>query len=206
MAEVEERSDDSIAYWLVGLKQGDNRAVTELWHRYFVRLVRLARNKLNAAPRQAADEEDVALSVFKSLCLRSARGEFEKLDDRDDLWRILVTITRCKAAAGRRHEGRKKWDFQRTQQTSPNELMSHDPSPSDLASLNDEREHLMSILPDDQLRQVARHKMDGDEIDEIAIKVNISPRSVDRKLQLIRATWEREIQRLSDNLASPNNG
>ena len=137
----------------------------------------------------------MALSVFKSLCLRSARGEFEKLDDRDDLWRILVTITRCKAAATCRRERRLKRDVRRTRAASLDGLASKTPSPLVLASLADERAHLLAILPDDLLRQVCVLKLEGDEIDEIAAKLKISPRSVDRKLQLIRITWERELER-----------
>lgn len=189
--------EDSITDWLSGLKQADNRAVAELWGRYFERLIGLARKELNGTPTQAADEEDVALSVFKSLCLRSARGEFDKLDDRDDLWRILVVITRRKAAARRRHEGRLKRDSRRIQQALPDALLAEGPSPADLASLNDEREHLLAILPDDLLRQVALRKMAGDEIDEIATKLEISPRSVDRKLKLIRVAWSRELAKLN---------
>ena len=35
----------------------------------------------------AFDEEDVAISAFQSFCERAARGQFPKLNDRNDLWR-----------------------------------------------------------------------------------------------------------------------
>ena len=50
----------SVTYWLSELKAGNQDAAQHLWERYFQRLVELARNKLQNAPRRAADEEDVA--------------------------------------------------------------------------------------------------------------------------------------------------
>src|SRR5262245_45500722 len=90
------------------LKQGDRSAVRELWRRYFADLVGLARKQLRGAPRRAADEEDVALSAFDSFCRAAEAGRFPELDDRDDLWRVLVMLTVRKAADRANHERRQK--------------------------------------------------------------------------------------------------
>jgi hypothetical protein len=66
-------SSGSVTHWLNLLKAGDSAAARPLWERYFRRLVGLARTRLRGAPRQAADEEDVALSAFDSFC-RAAEG------------------------------------------------------------------------------------------------------------------------------------
>src|SRR5262245_37415657 len=87
----------SVTRWLGGAKAGGDTAARELWRRYFESLVRLARARLRASPRTAEDEEDVALSAFDSFLAGAARGRFPRLDDRHDLWRILVTITTRKA-------------------------------------------------------------------------------------------------------------
>jgi hypothetical protein len=58
------------------LQAGDSQAAAGLWQRYFDRLVEVARGKLRHAPRRAADEEDVALSAFDSLCRGVAAGRF----------------------------------------------------------------------------------------------------------------------------------
>src|SRR6516225_9955869 len=79
-------------------------AAEQLWRRYFDRLVRLAHARLKAAPRGAADEEDVALSAFNSFCRGAVQGHFPGLGDRGDLWRLLVTITARKAADHLRRE------------------------------------------------------------------------------------------------------
>src|SRR3954452_5578865 len=80
---------------LIDALAGDDvdTAAAKLWQCYFDRLVRLAHARLRAAPRGAADEEDVALSAFNSVCRGAAQGRFPGLGDRRDLWRLLVTIT-----------------------------------------------------------------------------------------------------------------
>jgi DNA-directed RNA polymerase specialized sigma24 family protein len=98
----------SVTYWIRLLDQGDGQAAQALWERYFPRLVGLARQKLRGGPRQVADEEDVALSVFDTVFRRAEAGRFPQLADRDDLWRLLVLITARKAINQRRHELRRK--------------------------------------------------------------------------------------------------
>src|SRR5262245_16840975 len=98
----------SVTHWLHQLGDGDAAAAQPLWERYFDRLVHLACQKLRGAPRCAADEEDVALSAFDSFCRGAARGRFPKLNDRHNLWALLVRITDCKAKDLVRHERAQK--------------------------------------------------------------------------------------------------
>src|SRR5207244_3139579 len=81
-------SASSVSRWVVQLQAGDHRAAQKLWERYFLRLVGLARKKLRATPRRAADEEDVALSAFDSFCRGAKLGRFPLLSDRGDLWHL----------------------------------------------------------------------------------------------------------------------
>src|SRR5579883_2087524 len=101
-------NDDPVTLWLDGIKAGDNLDIDRLWNRYFQRLVRLAGARLPAHCRRAFDEEDVALSAFQSFCDRAGRGQFPRLNDRDDLWRVLATITVRKALDTMRHQVRQK--------------------------------------------------------------------------------------------------
>src|SRR5262245_3107718 len=89
--------DGSVTRWIGLLQQGDATGAQQLWERYFARLVGLARKRLQDAPRRVADEEDVALSAFHSFCRRVERGHFPRLQDRHDLWQLLMTITARKA-------------------------------------------------------------------------------------------------------------
>jgi hypothetical protein len=89
--------EGSVTRWLGDLKSGGDAAAKHVWGRYSDRLVRLARRKLQARAGAAEDEEDAALSAFDSFCRGAAQGRYPRLDDRDDLWRLLVVITVRKA-------------------------------------------------------------------------------------------------------------
>ena len=90
----------SVTAWIEQLKAGDAAAAAPLWQGYFRRLVGLARQRLGAAPRGAADEEDVALSAFASFCRAAAQGRFPRLDDRDHLWTEASGPGKARGRAG----------------------------------------------------------------------------------------------------------
>lgn len=75
------REPNSVSMWIRDLKSGDDAVADQLWNRYFSRLVGLARKHLGKQPRRVADEEDVALSVFKSLCRGTENGNFSGIPD-----------------------------------------------------------------------------------------------------------------------------
>src|SRR5262249_42717745 len=86
-------SEGSVTRWVTALKGGDAAAAQPLWERYYRRLVALARNKLQAARRRVADEEDVVQGAFHSFFQGVAQGRFPRLDDRGNLWSLLVVLT-----------------------------------------------------------------------------------------------------------------
>ena len=193
-------TDGSVTRWIDRLPLGDPAAVRELWERYFRRLVGLARKKLADAPRGMADEEDVALSAFDSFCRNAEEGRFPDLADREGLWRILVVITARKAGRLRRDETRLKRGGGRAAgaeggeggERRLEEIISREPDPEMAALAADEHRWLMEALGDDDLRRVAQRRMEGDSVEEIAGRLGYAPRSIKRKLQLIREIWERE--------------
>jgi DNA-directed RNA polymerase specialized sigma24 family protein len=187
--------EGSVTHWLSRLREGDPTAAEQLWHRYFQRLVGLARKRLQGAPRRAADEEDVALSAFDSFCRRAEQGCFPQLLDRDGLWRLLVVITGRKAYHLVRDESREKRGGpagERAEEQDLAEVLSREPSPEFAAQVADECERLVRGLGDPELASVALWKMEGYTNEEIADRLGYSVRSVKRKLQLIRRLWEKE--------------
>ena len=81
------------------LKAGHSDAAGKIWHRYVEQLVRHARRKLGRSPRRAVDEEDVVVSAFNGFLQGVDEGRFLKLDDREDLWQVLVMLTERRAIA-----------------------------------------------------------------------------------------------------------
>ena len=191
---------DSVTVWLASLKNGDAEAAQKLWSRYFEALVRLARDRLRGAPRAVADEEDAALSALDSFVRGAARGRYPRLDDRDDLWRLLVVITERKAIDQTQHERRQKRgggkiigtagrpDVERADGSIVS-AVSQEPTPEFAAAVADECRSLLGSLRDDSLRAVAVLRMEGCTNEEVAQRVGRSLRTVARKIELIRRSW-----------------
>jgi RNA polymerase sigma factor (sigma-70 family) len=181
--------EGSVSAWLDRLKAGDRAGTGRLWERYFERLVRVARARLQGAPRRAADEEDVALSAFHSFCRAAEKGRLPRLLDRDSLWRLLVVITSRKAAHLARDEGRLKRRPPAEKEADLETLLASEPTPEFAAQLADEIQRLLDALDSPELAQVALWKMEGYSNDEIAVKLDCVPRTVERRLVLIRRIW-----------------
>ena len=204
---VEDDGAGSVSCWIDALKAGDPVAAQPLWERYFQRLVALARGRFPILRKAGAieDEEDAALSAFKSVCLGLAQGRYPDLTDRDDLWRLLVLIAARKAVNQAERWGRLKRgggslvcesDMQGTGSSQYprglDELAGADPTPEFLFQVAEECQRLMGLLehPDLKLVEVATWKMEGFTGDEIAAKLGCSRRTVASRLDLIRKTWE----------------
>lgn len=194
--------DGSITLWLGRLKDGDEAAVRRIWQDYFQRLVALARTKLRGVRRRAADEEDVALSAFDSFCRAAEGGRFPHLGGRDDLWRLLVTITARKAHDLAQSEGRLKRGggdvrgdsaFAADPGRGWAEVAGTEPSPAFAAQTAEEYRRLLGLLADDELRVIAVWKMEGLTNAEIADRLTCAVPTVERRLRLIRKTWAVEL-------------
>jgi DNA-directed RNA polymerase specialized sigma24 family protein len=194
----------SVTHWLARLKAGDPASAQPLWEKYFQELVKRARHQLGRTPRRAADEEDVALSAFHSFCRAAEAGRFPQLDDRHDLWQLLMVLTDRKAIDLVHHERRAKRGGGRVLDegaltadsgaaTPLGRVEGPAPDPAFVALMADECRRLLDRLKDPELRTVALWKMEGYTIEEIADKLGCVPRTVDRRLRLIRTAWEKEI-------------
>ena len=197
--------DGSVSAWITGLKASEMEAARRLWERYFEKVVGTARKRLATTPRQMADEEDLALSVFDSLCRGAADGRFGDLSNRDELWWLLLAMTKRKAIDYTRREAAQKRNGNNgaggslvdsvtvSHPFSFHDLVREEPSPEFLLVLEEENARLMSLLRDDTLRQIAVWRIEGYTVEEIAERLTISKRSVERKLMLIRSTWSAEL-------------
>ena len=202
-------ADESVTQWIHQLKEGERAAVQKLWENYFTRLVRMARRWLRHTPTQALDAEDIALSAFKSFCLRAEQGRFPKLFDRDDLWQLLVVIAFRKACNQAKHEARRQPHNGHVQHVSAlnaangedagtifTHLIGREPDPEFAAQTAEEYRRLLALLDDGELRHIAEMKMAGYTNAEIGQRLK-PPRAVptiERKLTRIRRIWEEEVR------------
>lgn len=200
------RHENSVTVWIQGLKAGDGPDIERLWDRYFQRLVRLAAARLPGRARRSFDEEDVALSAFQSFCENAADGQFSQLDGRDDLWRLLATITVRKAMNAMRRETSKKRGGGRVLGESAlrtdddaglglAEILSREPAPDDVVQFAEQYRRLLDRLREPSLRTVALRRLEGHSIREIATALEVSTKTIERKLQVIRALWIEDSSR-----------
>lgn len=219
-SDIEDSPQGTVTRLIQKLKDGESHASQRLWELYFRRMVGMAREKLKGMPGRVADEEDVALSAFHSFCQGAEAGRFTQLVDRENLWPLLVSITAHKAVDLIRYHNRQKRggtghaaadrlsapvdsgsESRHTVQNRRSEssriefedIISHEPTPEFAAQIADEFNSLLAKLEDETLQCVALWKLEGFTNDEIAEKLDCVPRTVERKLQLIRTLWQRSI-------------
>ena len=196
-------NDDEVTRWLGQLAEGDEAAAQRIWDRYYGKLVHLARRKLGDVNRRMADEEDVVLSAFHSFCRGVAAGRFPRLDDRHDLWKLLVIVTARKAVAQMRRTYRQKRGggavrgesfFERGDSSNRNagigDVLGEEPTPELAALLSEQCEQLLDRLEDESLRKIALAKLEGYNNEEIAVQLGCAPRTVERRLAQIRQRWK----------------
>lgn len=205
MNEPAENSLNSVSHWIASLKAGELEAVNWLWKRYKDRLLEIARNKVEHVDIRIADEDDVAQSVFVTLCRGAAVGRFDDVRHRDDLWWLLMAITKRKAIDLIRRENAQKRGAGRVRSEitgdsghgglgpSLDQMISDEPTPELLVMMDEENRRLLALLRDDRLRSIAVARIEGYTVAEIAANQGVSTRSIERKLQLIRTAWTKEF-------------
>jgi DNA-directed RNA polymerase specialized sigma24 family protein len=198
----------TITDWIAGLKNGESQCAQRLHHYVFERLVRQANRRLAGAGLHWVDGEDAALSAFRSFCERVEQRKFSKLDNRDDLWKILVRITARKAGdylrrvrrqkrrSNQVHAGRYRAGTDSASRLGGIENVLDNGPPPDVALLiAEECERLLASLEDKKLAQIAIWKMERYTDAEIARKLGCVVRTVERKVSRIRAKWAKFLAR-----------
>ena len=153
--------------WIERLAAGDQRAPEVIWHQYFEKIQRFAKRRLRDMPRRSADEQDVALSAFNSFFQAANEDKFPKLSDRDDLWKLLITITARKVSAQqRKHFAEKRGggrvsgesvfaDLQGNNAGFAN-FLGTEPTPELVAVMEEQYDHLLTVLDDETLTYIGK--------------------------------------------------
>jgi hypothetical protein len=137
--------------------------------------------------------------MYASFFVRLKQGHFS-LSGRNELWRLLVTLTLNKARKAAERQRSQRRDYRReggpaqaslTPQEMFAQLEDAAPTPADAAELTEELEQRLRALPK-HLQQIALWKLEGYTNEEIAApeRLDCSVRTVERKLCLIRELWE----------------
>ena len=195
-------SSDDISVLLQRVKEGrDDEATAGLWEQYFDKLVHVARRNIGSLPKRAVDEEDVALSAINSFFKAAEAGRLSNLQNRDELWKMLVTMVirkanrqKEKALAQKRGGGDVRGEsvFMRPgDEASPG--LAGMPDEELVTDLMSQCQEMIGLLDDPLMKEIAVMMMEGYTIDEIAEAKSVSRSTVKRKKELIKQLWEEKM-------------
>ncbi len=200
-------SEEPITELLAALRDGRSEAADRLWSVYYHLMCELASRRLGKSPYQLADQEDVALSAFKSFCIGVREGRFPTLKDREGVWPLLIALTVRKAVDAIRHETRQKRGGGIEEDTSGLavldrtvdvlSVMTDGPRPEVVIELHDLLKRLLHHLremDDDRLGSIVQLRLEGHSNREIAEKLGCVVRTVERKVRLIEDCWLKVTQ------------
>jgi RNA polymerase sigma-70 factor (ECF subfamily) len=178
--------DDSFAAFLGRVRAGDEEAARELVRRYeaAIRLevrVRLRQRQL----RRYFDSLDICQSVLGSFFVRAALGQFD-LDRPEELFKLLVAMTRNKLAYQVRKQRAKSRDCRRLADVPVQEVEAEAeaPGPGEVAAGREALEQFRARLSAEE-RQLADLRAEGRAWAEIAQRMGGTPQA--RRMQLARA-------------------
>jgi len=166
-------SNDDISVLLQRVKEGrDDEATAGLWEKYFDKLVHVARRNIASLPKRAADEEDVALSAINSFFRAAEAGRLSNLQNRDELWKMLVTMVirkanrqKDKAFAKKRGGGDVRGEsiFMRPcDEASPG--LAGMPDEELVTDLMSQCREMIGLLDDPLMREIAVMMMDAGQV------------------------------------------
>lgn len=201
MSENEDRLAESLSEILSVAPE----SAEEIWAEFFPRMMRLAKKKLADLPRRDFDEEDVAQSALNSFFRGKNEGRFDRLDSKDEMWRLLATITARKATRQKRRylADKRGGGGVRGESIFVRAGQNDDSINPGLAAMRDENlmpetteeilntcQHLLDLLPDEKHRQTAIFRLEGYANQEIARELGCSVARTKQRLQRIREIWK----------------
>ncbi|MEN9554832.1 MAG: hypothetical protein RLZZ232_1118 [Planctomycetota bacterium] len=199
-------SSHSVTGLLQAVREDDSLASLALWQRYVERLVRLAQKRLSGANRKIVDGDDIASEVFTEFLKGVQDCRFQRLNDRQDFWQILAMLTERRVIAHwRREQAQKRGGGELLGESAlhgahdndahvMHNIVGGEPTPEFAAEFTETLQRLMLSLQDEVLRRLASDQLAGYTQDEMAQRQGIAIPTVQRKLRLIRDTWQQELE------------
>ncbi len=195
----------SVTRCIQQLKAGDVDGFQKIWDHYFEELLEVARGVMRQRRHwSVVDEDDIVQNALLSVCRGLPKNKsYEQVNSRESLWPILVAITKFKVADNFRRENAAKrgggkvvseasldQNFDNSSAIGLAQIVADDsPTPQDIVEMSEQLTLLLNVLPRDDLKQIARLHLEGWKNSEIAEELEMSTRSVERKLALVRDAW-----------------
>jgi len=181
-----------------------DEAARVIWERFAPRLKLLVRRHLDHRIFRREDEQDILQCMFASFCESQSKGSRAPAS-REELWKLLVRITMCKVVnAAHRHQADRR-DIRRErgepsadaeESRFPQWMLEHvdraTPTAEEQIAAVEEIQRLLQLLPSD-LRQIVVWRLEGFTNADIAVMIDLTLRSVEMKLQIVRKKLAKEF-------------
>jgi RNA polymerase sigma factor (sigma-70 family) len=193
---------DAVKDLLERWRRGDQRAATELFEQYSMRMIALARSRLSGKLAGRIDPEDIVQSACRSFFAAARAGRYQ-VQNGDDLWQLLVATTLHKLHDQVRRHTAQRRSVRGEQHFSGEDslfgiqaaVLARAPDVLEALALVDEVALLMQALAPEQ-RRVLELRLQGYNLDEIAA-------ATERSLQTVRRILDRIKERLRGALPRP---
>jgi DNA-directed RNA polymerase specialized sigma24 family protein len=189
----------SVSKWVSQMKAGDRSAARSLWGRFYGKLVRAATRRLGRNPDPSLGGEDVAQVAFANVCEGLLTGKYPQLENRDDLWRLLMASMVNRVTSHYRFINAQKRTValnQPLEKIDEKSLLTL-ATPEAQAELKDLIEHLLETLDQDdptgELREIALLYLQEHAASAIAKKMRRRKTNILQKIHLIRLMWEKTL-------------
>ncbi len=180
--------------WLKRVVEGEAGFESQAVSRFSDRLLRLASARMSPRLSRRLDAEDIVQSVFESFFRRHREQQFD-FSTANDVWRLLAAMTYRKTMQAARHHTRQQRDINREKADVPSHGPDAQAPPSDaptasaVAMMQELLDEILTKLPETH-HEMLLLRLEQYSIDEIADKVQVSTRTVNRTLALVRQIAE----------------
>jgi RNA polymerase sigma-70 factor (ECF subfamily) len=184
----------TFAALILRVRAGDATAVAELFREYEPAVRRVVRLRLrNPRLRRVLDESDVCQSVFASLFVRVALGQYD-LDTPEQLVKLLTVMARNKLTNQALKEQAERRDHRRVDPVGPEDrdLVAPDPTPSEQLALAELVQKCRDSLSPDE-RRLADLRSQGQEWAGIASQLGGSPEALRKQLARAASRVARQV-------------
>lgn len=186
-----EPSDGSL---LRRFRTGEQEAATRLYLRYAKRLHGLATAQTGDDLKARIDPEDIVQSVFRTFFRRAQEGHYE-VPNGEELWKLFLVIGLHKIRDAAVFHRAAKRNVQKTIAMIPGAASSEPVAADQVAetTLRIVIDELLHKLNSSQ-KDIVMMRMEGAQVDEIALQTKRSHRTVERTLQKFRELLQQQIQ------------
>jgi DNA-directed RNA polymerase specialized sigma24 family protein len=197
----------SISHAIASLENQDEAAAELIWNRYFQRLCNHCELLIYQRHQKHFSPDEIASSAFLALFDGIKQQRFHQVRNRDELWQMLTLIAARQAInrgvaqdrqrrGGGKVRGSSAFDHQSIDNVA--DYLQRELDPQEYLELEELSEQLLGALTIDNLKTIAIWRMAGYSNEEMAKKLGCSIRTVERKLNLIREIWSKQLDNLDE--------